>query len=156
VQPSVAPLLRLGARLGGRGWSVGLEGAGSLSSERAAAFGTVSAHVVYGSFVPCGRPGLGAGISLDLCAVVSGGAFFSDAAQVTRSSPATDRYATVGPRVGLTWMPWTAVGFAAKVEVPVALSRVHLVIDDAGARREVWTSSTVGFMGGVAFVWQPR
>ncbi|HMJ10809.1 MAG TPA: hypothetical protein VK524_05350, partial [Polyangiaceae bacterium] len=44
MQPGAAPLFRLGARLAGRGWSAGLEGAASLSSEQQATFGTVSAH----------------------------------------------------------------------------------------------------------------
>jgi hypothetical protein len=93
-------------------------------------------------------------LTLDVCAVVSVGALFSRGASVTRSRPVTDRYTTVGARVGLTLRASDSVGFTVDAEAPLALSRVHLLVDDAGVSREVWAAGRVGFIGGARVVVQ--
>ena len=80
------------------------------------------------------------------------GALFSDGAGVTRSRPVTDLYATVGARVGLTLTVSDRVGFALDAEAPLALSRVHLLVDDAGVSRELWAAGRVGFIAGARVV----
>ena len=151
IQPRPAPGIRLGSYLGRRAWSVGLEMVAFLPSERAQPYGTVSAHALYGSLLPCLHPG-GTRLTVDVCAVMSLGALFSDGAGVTRSRPVTDLYATVGARVGLTLTVSDRVGFALDAEAPLALSRVHLLVDDAGVSRELWAAGRVGFIAGARVV----
>jgi hypothetical protein len=151
IQPGTAPGIRLGGGLGRRAWSIGLEAAAFLPSERERSYGTVSAHALYGSLLPCLHPG-SARLTVDVCTVASVGALFSDAEAVTRSQAATDLYATVGARVGLTFRASDALGFTLDAEAPVALSRVHLLVDDAGVRREVWAAGRIGFIGGARVV----
>lgn len=155
LQPGPAPGLRFGASLHHGPWSVGLEAAAFLPSEREQPYGTVSAHALYGSLVPCVHPG-SRGFTVDLCAVVSVGALFSNAEGVAQPRPVTDRYTTVGPRVGITLRASEAVGVAVSAEAPVPLPRVHLIIDDAGERHEAWASSSVGFIGGATVVLKLR
>jgi len=45
-----------------------------------------------------------------------------------------------------------SVGFALNGEAPVALPRVHLLVDDAGVSREAWAAGRVGFIGGAGVV----
>lgn len=151
LQPGPAVGLRLGggARFGP--WSVRAEAAAFLPSERGGPYGVVSAHALYGSLVPCAHPG-SPRLTVDLCAVVSIGALFSDAKGVERSRAVTDRYTTIGPRLGFTLMLSDSLGFMVNVEAPVNLSRVHLFIDDAGLSREVWAAGRVGFVGGASLV----
>jgi hypothetical protein len=151
IQPGPAPGVRLGGGLGRRVWSVGLEAVAFLPSEREQPYGTASAHALYGSLLPCLHPE-STRLTVDLCAVMSVGALFSDAAGVTRSRPVTDRYLTVGPRVGLTLKASDWVGFTVDAEAPLALSRVHLLVDDAGVTREVWAAGRVAFIGGATVV----
>ena len=148
LQPGLALGFRLGGSLRRRLWSLGVEAAAFLPSEREQSYGTVSAHALYGSLVPCVHPGSGV-VAADVCAVVSLGALFSDAEGVARSRPMTDRYTTVGPRVGVSFMISEVVGFRVSAEAPVPLPRVHLLVEDAGESREAWASSSVGFIGGV-------
>jgi hypothetical protein len=157
MQPGPAAGARLGGGLGGLsdGWSVHLEVAAFLPSERRREYGAVSSHALYGSLLPCVHPG-SARITLDLCAALSLGALFSDAQGVTRSQPVTDRYTTVGARAGLSLMVSDSVGFALDAEVPVALTRVHLLVDDAGVSRQAWAGSRVGFIGGAQVVLKLR
>jgi hypothetical protein len=118
-----------------------------LPSERERSYGTVSAHAVYGSLLPCLHPG-SAWLTVDVCAVASAGALFSHAEGVTRSRPVTDLHTTLGARVGLTLRVSDSVGFAVDAEAPFALSRVHLLVDDAGVSREAWVAGRVGFIAG--------
>ncbi len=97
---------------------------------------------------PAGFLHAGAIVTVDVCAVASAGALFSHAEGVTRSRPVTDLYTTVGARVGLTLRASDSVGFAVDAEAPFALSRVHLLVDDAGVSREAWVAGRVGFIGG--------
>jgi hypothetical protein len=151
MQPGPALGLRLGgdARVGP--WSIGLEAAAFLPSQRKEPYGTVSAHALYASLVPCAHPVSGR-FTVDLCAVMSLGALFSNATNVGQSRAVTDRYTTVGPRIGLTFMSSESLGFMLNAEAPVNLSRVHLDIDDVGVRREVWAASRLGFVGGASLV----
>jgi hypothetical protein len=157
LQPGLAPGVRLGGGLGGLGggWSVGLELAAFLPSAREREYGTVSSHAVYGSLLPCLHPG-SARFTVDVCAALSVGVLFSDAEGVMRSQPVTDRYTTVGARVGFTFMVSDSVGVALDAEAPVALPRVHLLVDDAGVSREAWATSRVGFIGGARVVFKLR
>ena len=66
--------------------------------------------------------------------------------------PATDLFATVGPRAGTVLMLTRGVGLGVSADVPVVLSRVHLHIDDRGQRQEVWSVPPVGFIGAVSLV----
>jgi hypothetical protein len=124
-----------------------------LPSERGQPYGTASAHALYGSLLPCLHPG-STRLTVDLCAVMSVGALFSHGAGVTRSRPVTDRYTAVGARVGLTLRATDSVGFTLDAEAPLALSRAHLLVDDAGVSREVWAAGRVGFIGGAKVVLQ--
>ena len=153
LQPGVAPGVRLGGGLGGLGggWSVGLEVAAFLPSAREREYGTVSSHALYGSLLPCLHP-LSARFAVDVCAALSVGVLFSDAQGVMRSQPVADRYTTLGGRVGFAFMVSDSVGFALDAEAPVALPRVHLLVDDAGISREAWATSRVGFIGGARVV----
>jgi hypothetical protein len=151
MQPSPAVGLRLGGGLRIGPWSVAAEASAFLPTERSAPYGAVSAHALYGSIVPCAHPG-SARLAVDLCAVVSIGALFSDAEGVGQSRAVTDRYTTVGPRLGLTFVLSDSLGFMLNVEAPVNLSRVHLYIDDGGVSREVWAAGRLGFIGGASLV----
>jgi len=152
MQPGPAVGLRLGGGVRLGPWSIGAEAAAFLPSEQSGRpYGTVSAHALYGSLVPCAHPG-SARFTVDLCGVVSIGALFSDATNVGQSRAVTDRYTTVGPRIGFTFMPSDSLGFRLNAEAPVNLSRVHLDIDDGGASREVWAASRLGFIGGASLV----
>jgi hypothetical protein len=157
MQPGPAAGVRLGGGLGGLsdGWSVHLEVAAFLPSERQREYAAVSSHALYGSLLPCVHPG-SARFTVDVCAALSVGALFSDAKGVTRSRPVTDRYTTLGARVGLSLRVSDSVGFAVDAEAPVALSRVHLLVDDAGVSREAWAASRVGFIGGAQVVLKLR
>jgi cell division septation protein DedD len=156
MQPAPAPGLRLGAALAGNGkWSVGLELAAFLPSDQKREYAAVSAHALYGSLLPCVHPG-SPRFTIDLCAALSVGALLATAKGVTRSQPMTDRYTTVGARLGITFMASDSVGFALDAEAPVALSRVHLLVDDAGVSREAWAASRVGFIGGARVVLKLR
>ena len=124
-----------------------------LPSEREQPFGTASAHALYGSLLPCLHPGR-TRLTGDVCAVVSVGALVSRGEGVTRSRTVIDRYTTVGARVGLTLRASDAMAFTLDAEAPVALSRVHLLVDDAGVSREAWAASRVGFVGGVGMVFK--
>jgi hypothetical protein len=157
LQPGLAPGVRLGGALGGLrgGWSVGLEVAAFLPSTREREYGTVSSHAVYGSLLPCLRPG-NARFTVEVCAALSVGVLFSDAQAVMRSQPVADRYTTIGGRVGFAFMVSDSVGFALDAEAPVALPRVHLLVDDAGISREAWATSRVGFIAGARVVLKLR
>jgi len=155
MQPGPAPGLRLGGGLGNGKWSVGVELAAFLPSERERPYATVSAHALYGSLLPCLHPGSGR-FTVDVCAALSLGALFSDARGVTRSRPLTDRYFSIGPRLGVTLMASDSLGFTLDAEAPVALPRVHLLVDDAGVSREAWATSRVGFLGGAQVVFKLR
>ena len=154
LQPGAALGLLLGVSLRRGPWSLGVEAAAFLPSEHEQSYGTVSAHALYGSLVPCVHPGSRA-VSADLCAVVSLGALFSDAKGVALSRPMTDRYTTVGPRVGVTFLISEVVGVRLSAEAAIPLPRVHLLIDDAGQSREAWASSSLGFIGGATVVLKP-
>lgn len=144
--------VRVGAGVDGHLWSVLAEGEIFFPSSATAAFGSVSAWVARASLVPCAGLPLHRIVVLNLCAAGSIGAIVADAEDVERASPATEIVATVGPRAGLTVMPWDHVGFEATFDVPVNLDRAHLVIEDLGEPKEVWAASRVGFVGGVGLV----
>lgn len=144
--------VRAGAGVEGGVWSLVAEGAFFFPSSHAESFGSVSSFVAHGSLVPCGHLPLHPIVFVDLCAVGSIGAMFSDAAEVTRSDPQTHIFATVGPRAGLAVMPWPQAGFAATFDMPVNLARAHLFIEDRGEPREVWAAERVGFVGGLGLV----
>jgi hypothetical protein len=114
--------------------------------------GEVSAWVLAGSLVPCVAPFGGKAWGLELCAVGSFGVLRSTAEDVTRADTAVDLYATLGPRVGMFVLFSRVVGLGLSAEAPVALSRVHLHIEEGGQRHEVWAMSPVGFIGAVSLV----
>lgn len=153
IQPAPAPGARIGGGLRRGAWSVGLETVAFLPSERQQPFGTASAHALYGSLLPCLHPG-GTRLTVDVCAVMSVGALISRGEGVTRSRTVTDRYTTIGARVGLTLRASDAMTFTLDAEAPVALSRVHLLVDDAGVSREAWAANRVGFVGGAGMVFE--
>jgi hypothetical protein len=144
--------VRAGLGIEGNVWSVVAEGVFFFPSSREESFGTVSSYIAHGSLVPCAHLPLHPIVLLDLCTVGSVGAMFSDAENVERPDPQTHLFATIGPRAGLTVMPWPNVGFEATFDVPVNLERAHLVIEDRGVPREVWAASRVGFVGGLGLV----
>jgi hypothetical protein len=152
IVPAPRGGVRLGVALDVPTFSIGVEGAFLFPSARDSSFGEVSAYVVHGSLVPCVHPPDLGQVLLNLCVVGSVGAMRSTASGVTRAEPATDLFATVGPRLGSVVMLSRSFGLGAHAEMPFTLSRVHLDIDDGGRRREVWASSRVGFVGGLSLV----
>jgi hypothetical protein len=152
------PAPRGGARLlvalDGGAWTVGAEGTFLFPSRARADEGplAVTAWVAHGALVPCARPAFGTHFSLDFCAVGTLGAMRSEAEGVTRSEPATDVFATVGPRLGASLFPWEQVGFEASADLAFPVSRIHLYIDDRGTDREIWSSAPVAFVGGLSTV----
>jgi hypothetical protein len=152
----IVPAPRGGVRAGAAAhlglWSIGAEGAFLFPSSRASPYGEVSAYVVHASLVPCANAVAFAPALLSLCVVGSLGVMRSDAAEVTRAEPATDPFATVGPRAAVVVMVSRSFGLGAAADIPVTLSRVHLDIDDGGKRQEVWASNRLGFVGGVSAV----
>jgi len=154
VVPALRGGVRAGAGLDFGAWSLDAEGAFLFPGSRQNSLGggEVSAFVVTGSLVPCVDP-LGAGTwGLDLCAAGSLGVLRSTAHHVTRADPTSNLHATVGPRLALRVMLSRAVGLGASADVPVALSRTHLSIEESGVRREVWAQPPVGFIGAVSLV----
>jgi hypothetical protein len=149
VVPGVTFGPRAAVALETRALSIGVEGAAALPGAETSSFGEVSASAVYGSLVPCAHPLSGA-VRPELCLVGSLGARFAEAHSVTRSHPTTDVYAALGPRAAAQVAITESLGLRAFVELPVALSRVHLLIDDRGTEREVWASPSLAFLGGVS------
>jgi hypothetical protein len=85
---------------------------------------------------------------VDVCAAFSAGALLSDAEDVAVSFPSTKAVGAIAPRAGITVFPWPSWGFRAGAELPFALTRVHLEIEDsAGHPHEVWVSPPVAFFG---------
>ena len=152
ITPAITGGARVGVGIEGNVWSLVAEGAFLFPSSHEEPFGTVSSYVIHGSLVPCAHLPLHEILFIDLCAVGSVGAMFSDAEDVERSDPQTHLFAAIGPRAGLTVMPWPNVGFEATFDMPVNLQRAHLVIQDRGVEREVWAASRVGFVGGLGLV----
>jgi hypothetical protein len=153
--PGVSGGPRLGIALDGESWSLGAEGSYFAPRTVSEPFGSASLFAVQGALIPCFRPALTPAWTLDACAVAAVGAMPSEGRDVTRPEAATDWLVTAGPRLGLTVMPWAAVGFAASVEMPVAITRVRLFIDDAGVERELWAQSPLGVIGGLFVVLRP-
>jgi hypothetical protein len=135
---------------------LGLEGSATLESSKSSDAGTMTARIFDAALVPCFRPLLAEEVALALCAAGRAGVLSSDAEQVTRAAPQTDLFASLGPRVGLELLPWRTFGFGAEVEMPVVLSRVHLLIDADGQQQEVWASSRVGMIAAVTAIFRPR
>ena len=146
--------VRAGVGVHGGVWSLVAEGAFLFPSSKAESFGSVTASFLYGSLVPCADLPLHRIVRLDLCASASLGAMFAGADDVSREDPRTQLFATVGPRAGLTVMPWSHVGFAATFDAPVNLERAHLFVEDEGRQREVWAASRVGFAAGLGLVFE--
>lgn len=154
LTPSVTAGARLAAGLDGESWLLGLEGGATLESSKGSTTGKVTAQRIEGALVPCLRPELSRTVALALCAIGRLGVVRSSAEQVTRASPKTDLVSSVGPRAGVELFPWPSVGFSAEIEAPVSLTRVHLLIDDQGVRREVWASSRVGMMAALGMIFR--
>lgn len=144
--------VRVGLGVQGGVWSMVAEGVVLFPSSHAESFGSVSSFVAHGSLVPCGHLPVHRIVRIDLCAVGSLGAMYSDAAEVTRSHPRRHLFATVGPRAGVTVMPRPRIGIAAVFDMPVNLARAHLMIEDQGEPREAWVASRVGFVAGLGLV----
>ena len=154
IVPAPRGGVRVGAALDAASFSIGAECAFLFPSSRdnPSGDGRVSAHVLSGSLVPCAHPLAAETWVIDVCVVGSLGAMRSTASEVTRAAPATDLFATVGPRVAVVVLFSSAFGLGAFAEVPVTLSRVHLRIEDRGEPHEVWAQSPVGFVGGLSLV----
>jgi len=152
IVPAPRGGVRTGATVDVGAWSIGVEGSFLFPSSRDSSYGEVSAYVLSGSLVPCAHPIASESWVLSFCAVGSLGAMRSTAARVTRAEAATDLFATVGPRVAMVALLSRTVGLGISADVPVTLSRVHLHIEDAGQRQEVWAQSPVGFVGGLSLV----
>jgi hypothetical protein len=156
LTPGVTAGVRAGVGLDGDAWLVGLEGSATLESTKASDAGTVTARSFDAALVAGFRATLTKNVALALCVAGRLGVLRSDAEDVSRASPQSDLIASVGPRAGVELFPWRAVGFGAELEAPIALSRVHLLIDDHGQPREVWASSRVGMMAAVTVIFRPR
>jgi hypothetical protein len=145
---------RLGAGLDGGSWQLGLEGAITVGGTQTTDVGSVTANLYDAALVPCLVPRLTDRLGLALCAVGRLGVLSSDAKDVTRASPQQDLVFYVGPRARLEYFPSRSVGLGFELEVPFALTRVHLVIDDHGEHREVWASSRVGGAAGASMIFR--
>jgi hypothetical protein len=133
-------------------WSLAAEGAFLFPSSRdnPEGVGNVSAFVASASLVPCVSPLDAQSWWLDLCAVASVGALRSTAQGVSRAEPATDLFATAGPRAAISVLLSRSVGVGLSAEAPVTLSRVHLYLEERDRRREVWAQASVGFIAAVS------
>jgi len=147
VVPGVSFGPRLGVGLDGTFWSLSGEFTGIVPGSETTPYGTVSASVVYGALVPCFHAGFARIWMADFCVAGAVGAISSDATNVSRSFPSTKVYASIDPRAGMTVAPWPILGFRLAADLGVALTRVHLNIDDAGTPREVWVSPAASFLG---------
>jgi len=156
LTPGVAPGARIGGGLDADSWLVVLEVSATLESSKSANVGTVTAQLFDAALVPCLRPTLSAGVALALCAAGRVGMLSSSAEQVTRATPQTDLVGSLGPRAGVELLLSRSFGFGLETEVPVAFSRVHLVVDDHGQQHEVWASSRVGMMAAATVIFRAR
>jgi hypothetical protein len=156
LTPGVAPGARLGGGLDADSWLLVLEVSATLESSKSSNVGTVTAQRFDAALVPCFRPTLSAAAALALCAAGRLGMLSSSAEQVTRAAPQTDLVASLGPRAGLELLLSPSFGFGVEAELPVAFSRVHLVIDDHGVQHEVWASSPVGMVAAATVIFRPR
>lgn len=150
--PGVSIGPEIGAALEGDFWSVGLSVLGILPGEQETSSGRVSASVVRGNLTPCLSTHFIPELSGSVCANFGLGALFGEASDVTRATPTTELHAVLGPKVALSIEPWESFGFRVGALVDVALSRVHLVIDDHGEQREIWATPAVAALGDVAAV----
>ena len=133
-----------------------VEASSTLESSKSAPLGTVSAQLFDAALVPCFRPTISVGVALALCAAGRIGMLRSNGEQVERAAPQTDLVGSLGPRAGLELLVSPSVGFGVEAEMPIAFSRVHLVIDDHGQQREVWASSRVGMVAAATVIFRPR
>ncbi len=156
LTPGIMPGARLGGGFDADSWLVMLEASATLESSKSSPLGTVTAQLFDAALVPCFRPTLTASVALALCAAGRIGMLSSDAEQVTRAAPQKDLIGSLGPRAGLELLLSPSFGFGLEAELPVAFSRVHLVIDDHGQQREVWASSRVGMVAAAAVIFRPR
>lgn len=156
LTPGVAPGARIGGGLDGDSWLVVLEASATLESSKSSNVGTVTAQLFDAALVPCLRPTLSAGVALALCAAGRIGMLSSNAEQVTRATPQTDLVGSLGPRAGVELSLSRTFGFGIEAEIPVAFSRVHLVVDDDGQQHEVWASSRVGMVAAATVIFRPR
>lgn len=154
LTPSFGIGARLGAGLDGGSWQLGLEGGITLGGTQTTDAGSVTANLFDAALVPCLVPGLTDRLGLALCAVGRVGVLSSDAKDVTRASPEQDLVFYVGPRARLEYFPSRWLGLGFELEAPIALTRVHLMIDDQGERREVWASSRVGAAAGASMIFR--
>ena len=154
VVPAPRGGIRAGGGVGFGLWSLGVEGMFLFpsSQKNPAGSGEVSAYVLGGAVVPCALPVASESWGLGLCAVGTLGALRSTANDVTRAAPATDLYASAGPRAAVFVMLSRAVGLGVSADVPVTLTRAHLYIEQAGQRQEVWAQAPVGFIGAVSLL----
>jgi hypothetical protein len=154
IVPAPRGGVRAGAAVDVGAWSIGAEGAFLFPSSRdnPSGDGEITARVLSGSLVPCAHPFAAETWMLEFCFVGSFGALRSTASDVSRAEPATDLFATVGPRAAVVVMFSRVIGVSASADVPVTLSRVHLHIEDRGQRHEVWAQNPVGFIGGLSLV----
>jgi hypothetical protein len=145
---------RAGAAYDGGRWSLGIEGSFLFPSSRDDTEGTgeVSAFAASGSLVPCVSPLDTESWWLDLCTVASVGVLRSTAMGVTRAAPASDLFATAGPRAAFSFLFSRRVGLGFSAEAPIALSRVHLHLEDRGQNREVWAQAPLGFIAAVSLL----
>jgi hypothetical protein len=154
----IVPAPRGGVRAGGGfelgTWSLHVEAAYLFRSEEGdpAGPGSVSAYVAYGSLVPCLTPLAGRPWLLDLCAVGSLGVLGATARGVPRPAPTTNVFAAIGPRAAVALMLSPNIGLGVSADVPVALARTHLYIQEGADRHEVWTEARIGFVGAVVLV----
>jgi hypothetical protein len=77
------------------------------------------------------------------------GGIFASAESVDRSEPTTEVVGAVGPRGTFEVALGSNVSARVTASVVAQLSRVHLVIDDAGEPVEVWSTPPVAFLAGV-------
>jgi hypothetical protein len=154
IVPDLTAGVRAGARVDFGTFSLQAEGQFLLPSSREnpSGMGEITAFVIAGSVVPCVDPLFAETFGLDLCAAGSVGVLRSTAVDVTRAEPASDIFATVGPRLSLTLMFSDALGVGASGELPIALTRSHLTIEENGEPNETWAEAPVGFIGGVSLL----
>lgn len=155
LTPGLTAGARLGVGLDAGTWLVALEGSATLDGTKDSDAGSVSARSVDGALVPCLAPSLTRRVTLALCAVGRLGVMRADAEGVTRPAPKSDLVATVGPRVGVAVFPWRVLGAGLEAELPVSLTRVHLLIDEQGQRREVWASARIGMVPSLSIILRP-
>jgi hypothetical protein len=141
---SVGPRLDVALRHGV--FSFEVQGTALAEGVASVPAGEVAASAFFASVLPCLRWTAGDAWSGDACGEAQLGGVFASAESVDRSRPTTEVLGAAGPRASLELALGAHVAARLSTSVVAHLSRVHLLIDDAGTQVEVWSTPPVAFL----------